>query len=650
MARKSDIAKRSSGVVLELGRLLDAVREGRLDERANPGAFDGEDAEILRHANTLVDELVRPLRIAAGSLSEIAAGKIPEFVIDPYQGEFDTIKRNINTFLATMQGLHHEARDLINAITAGQLHARGNEEDFQGTWRELIAGMNGVVDAFERPFQIASTCVLEITDGKMPPPIRRGLKGDYGRLARNLNILVSTVQHMTSAVVRLSQSAVAGRLDQRIAQDEFTGDWQSLVRGINETLDSALAPINEAGQILERLAAYDLRARVQGDYAGDHAQIKNALNLTAETLNQAMIQVSTSARAVAQATERIVGTAQEVTTGTQRQVSAVGQITDMTTTLVDKANGNAALSEDALERAGDVNTAVGTGKAGVERVAAVMSEVVAATDASTAVMQEIDAIAAQTDALAVTANSEAGKVASSGRGFAVVADEVRRLARQSKDAANKMDLLLGEVAQLLKVSRQQGNGSTCESIASVVQEIQQIAFQTNMLAVNAAVEAAHVGAASAGFESITTEIRGLALRVKGAAERTRTLTQGAHSAAEGGQEIAIELNQDFSAIVRGVSSMTESIGVIASATTDQQSSMRAMAEAMRAIRDVTDNNARSAKDSAAVAGKLTSETASLARLVDRFKLEENAAIDVAHPSSDTGVRSAATRGVEQLTG
>jgi methyl-accepting chemotaxis protein len=620
MTRKSDKQKPIFTVSIELERLVTAIRAGRLDERASLNGQDAESEQILRLANTLVDELVHPLRVAAGSLAEIAAGNIPEFVIDDYQGEFDTIKRNINNFLATMQGMHHEAQDLISAITSGRLHARGNAWDFEGTWRELISGMNGVVDAFERPFQIASGCVREISDGKMPPPISQRLKGEYGRLAHNLNDLSRTVRHMTNAVAGLCESAVGGKLDQRISEEQFAGDWQTLVRSINETLDAALAPIQEAGEVLEQIADYDLRVRVEGDYAGDHARIKDALNVTAENLNQAMLQVSGSTEAVAKASHRIASAAQAVTLGTERQVSAVDSITNKTANLLKQAEGNAALSQNALSRTREVNSSVDTGKASADRVATVMADVVAATEASTAVIQEIDAIAIQTDTLAITANAEAGKVASSGRGFAVVADEVRRLAQQSKDAANKIDSLLIDIGKLLASVEKEGRSHTKDAIASIVQEIQQIAFQTNLLAVNAAVEAAHVAAASSGFEAITGEIRGLAHRVKGAAERTRTLTQGAHGAAEGGRGIATELGKDFEDIVASVSCITESIETIAAATNDQQQSMRTMAEAMNAIQEVTDNNARSAAGSSTDANSLTRETAALAQLVRRFKL------------------------------
>ena len=58
------------------------------------------------------------------------------------------------------------------------------------------------------------------------------------------------------------------------------GDFRKIVEGVNDTLDAVHGPINEAAQVLEKLAQRDLRARVTGSYQGDHASIKEALNAT----------------------------------------------------------------------------------------------------------------------------------------------------------------------------------------------------------------------------------------------------------------------------------------------------------------------------------------------------------------------------------
>jgi methyl-accepting chemotaxis protein len=124
----------------------------------------------------MLDGLVGPLRLASRALDQIAHGSIPEFVTEDYTGEFDLIKRNVNTFLATMYGMHHEIQNLVQAIKHGRLLTRGNDWDFEGKWRELIAGLNEVIDTFMHPFEVVATCMSRISRGDIQSPSRVGTR------------------------------------------------------------------------------------------------------------------------------------------------------------------------------------------------------------------------------------------------------------------------------------------------------------------------------------------------------------------------------------------------------------------------------------------------------------------------------------------
>jgi methyl-accepting chemotaxis protein len=604
----------------ELRAMVSAIKRGELDTRMVADGLEPDERELATLVNDLADELVAPLRLASHSLSQIARGIIPEFVIDEYEGEFNTIKRNINTFLATMHGMHHEAQNLIMAVTSGRLRERGNDWDFEGEWRSLIAGMNSVVDAFEAPFQQVSTSIQDISQGHMPPLVRTTWRGDYRRLMLDVNQLISTLQRIQQSIVGLSQAAIAGKLGERIP-DAFEGDWRQLTEGMNATLDAALAPIQEAGEILSRIADYDLRARVEGNYAGDHARIKDALNRTAETLNGALSQVAESTASVADGGKQITQAAALVRDGTERQARAVQEITERVNAVAADADDNARRSQVALERARSVVAVTMNGKTMAESMVVMMTEVVQAAESSGAIIQEINGIAEETDALAVSAGVEAVRVAASGRGFAVVADEVRRLAGQSKRAAGQMQVLLGRSVDNDESQAQGGGDQTRQAISGVVQEIQQISLQTNMLAVNAAVEAAHVAAASAGFEAVTGQVRDLAQRAKAAADRTTSLTNRARESAQSGSGLATELSRGLGSISDGVEAMTGLVEQIAGSTDQQRESMVQVITAMTPIRDVTEQNAVGAKASADVARTLGSATQTLTHLVPRFQLK-----------------------------
>jgi methyl-accepting chemotaxis protein len=85
----------------------------------------------------------------------------------------------------------------------------------------------------------------------------------------------------------LTTAALEGRLSTRGDAHKFQGGYRDIVQGVNDTLDAVIKPVQDAAIVLERLANKDMTARVTSDYQGDHAKIKEAVNLAAETWTRA---------------------------------------------------------------------------------------------------------------------------------------------------------------------------------------------------------------------------------------------------------------------------------------------------------------------------------------------------------------------------
>ncbi len=600
----------------ELGRLVEDLRAGRLDARGDLAGLDPDAAASLALVNEALEILVQPLRMASGSLAQIAAGTIPEFVIDEYRGEFNEIKRNINTFLATMHGMHQEAQCLIQAVKEGRLRARGNDWDFTGAWARLIAGMNEVVESFERPFEITSRCVQDVSRGSMSGSVSVRLKGDYGRLVRDLNLLLGNLGRLTASILALSRAAVAGRLEERIGSEPFQGDWRRMVESLNATLDAALAPVREASAVLEQVAAYDLSARMDGDYAGDHARVKTALNKTAETLNQALLQVAATVEHVATGGAQIATASRAQADGATRQMGAVEDIVARLEALARQATENAERTERARQAVAEVEQAARSGKEAADRAAGMLAEIHEAATSSTAIIGEIDRVAATTNELAVTAGVEAAAVARSGRGFAVVASEVGRLAQRAKVATTSVD----EAAKRLLGDGAAHDQEATSALERGIRDLLEIAQGTRMLSINAAIEAEHVAAASKGFEGVTALVKDLAQQSKDAAQKTEALTKRTLAAASRGTEVSCDLDAGMERAIEAAALTASLIEEIAVASHTQQEGVEAVAAATASIEAVSKANAESAAGSTGVADGLVSETSELSAMVGRFRL------------------------------
>jgi hypothetical protein len=174
----------------EILRLAEAMMEGRLSERGTPSDFDGEDARLISLVNRMLDALVSPLRLAANAIDQISHGTIPPFVIDDYKGEYNTLKQNLNILLATLYGLHNETRNLIVNINEGKLKARGNDWDFGGIWRDLIAGVNGTLDAVTDPLIEAGSILKLLSNYDLTARMNGRYRGEHAMIKKDRKSVV----------------------------------------------------------------------------------------------------------------------------------------------------------------------------------------------------------------------------------------------------------------------------------------------------------------------------------------------------------------------------------------------------------------------------------------------------------------------------
>ena len=210
-------------------------------------------------------------------------------------------------------------------------------------------------------------------------------------------------------------------------------------------------PIDEARDVLERVAERDLSVRMDGDYHGDHGQIKSALNGALEniahtfaSLISAIEQVSAGAAEIGDGSHDLAGAASE-------QAGAVDQVSSRLQQVDGRTRKNAA---DALQARSIIDAATQKTQKGVEAMADLakaVNDIKASADATAKIVKTIDVqIAFQTNLLALNAAIEAARAGDAGRGFAVVAEEVRSLALRSAEAAKNTATLIE--ASMAKVS------------------------------------------------------------------------------------------------------------------------------------------------------------------------------------------------------
>lgn len=436
------LRKNSKALIEDANALSRAAIEGKLATRADASKHQGDFRKIVQGVNDTLDSVIGPLNVAADYVDKISKGNVPPKITDQYNGDFNTIKNNLNQCIDAVNLLVGDAVLLAKAAVEGKLATRADATKHQGDFRKIVQGVNDTLDSVIGPLNVAADYVDKISKGNIPAKITDQYNGDFNAIKNNLNQCIEAVNGLVTDAQSLSQAAVEGRLSTRSDAAKHAGDFRKIVEGVNKTLDAVINPIMEATQVLEALSHYDLRARVMGEYSGDHARIKTALNNTGKALHDALSQVADAVEQVSSASQQIASSSQQVAQGASEQASSLEETSSSLEEMSGMTKQNADNTIQARSLAQSTKEAAEKGGTAMSRMIDAMEKIRAASEGTSQIIKDINEIAFQTNLLALNAAVEAARAGDAGRGFAVVAEEVRSLALRSKEAAKKTEDLI----------------------------------------------------------------------------------------------------------------------------------------------------------------------------------------------------------------
>ncbi|WP_321476873.1 MCP four helix bundle domain-containing protein [uncultured Paludibaculum sp.] len=216
------------------------------------------------------------IRDRAALAQQIAAGDVTVDV--QAKSEQDLLGKSFIQVVETLRRLIGEADRLAKAAIAGNLASRGNAEQFQGGYRQIVGGFNQTLDAVIGPLNMSAEYMDRISKGDIPPKITDSYSGDFNEIKNNLNNCIDNIKALVSDANMLVGAALAGRLATRADASKHQGDYRRIIDGVNQTLDAVIGPLNMSAEYMDRISKGELPPKITDSYSGDFNEIKNNLN------------------------------------------------------------------------------------------------------------------------------------------------------------------------------------------------------------------------------------------------------------------------------------------------------------------------------------------------------------------------------------
>ncbi len=229
-------------------------------------------------------------------------------------------------------------------------------------------------------------------------------------------------------------------------------------------------------------------------------------------------------------------------------------------------------------------------------------------------------------------SNSANEQAASLEETAAAVEEITSIIKSSNEKVNRMSILANDLNTSAKDGEEQASRTTkamedidkqVNSINDAITVIDQIAFQTNILSLNAAVEAATAGEAGKGFAVVAQEVRNLASRSSEAAKEIKGIVENATNKANEGKAIADNMIGGYTNLNKKITETIDLISNVTEASKEQETGIVQINDAINSLDQATQINASSATQISNLANEVSSLSTNLLSIADRTNYNEN---------------------------
>ncbi|GHU74970.1 hypothetical protein FACS1894188_04800 [Clostridia bacterium] len=520
------------------------------------------------------------------AMTELSNGDL-SFKARSEDDSHDEIGKIYNNFAHVVSAI----RRLVDGLKImSERHEKGDykyripEEHHTGTYLGIVRSVNDMTFTYVDNFTEVLGVLGKFGEGDFGADVKQ-YPGELQMGNKIVDGLRANFSHVSGEISALAKKASDGDLSFRADTAAAKGTWLDILNNLNNLVININKPIEEASDILQKMARGDLSVKMEGSYKGDFENIKTNMNYMLTELSSYINIIRETLGAVSR--------------------------NDITAEITKPFVGDF----DGIKSA--INNIIQT-------LNVIIKDIALASESVSAGAKQI---AESSMVLAQTATTQAASVEELSSSLSIVSEQTN----SNADASNRAD----ELAKASKITGTKGdeamtrmlksmeeiNGAS-RGIGKIIKVIDDIAFQTNLLALNAAVEAARAGEHGKGFAVVAEEVRSLAGRSSVAAKETTELVANSIQKTEEGSRTATATADALREIIGQVDDISSIIAQISKASNEQNQNISQINNGIAQIAETTMQNTSASEESASSAEELSSQSEILHSTVASFKFKK----------------------------
>jgi len=189
-------------------------------------------------------KISKPIVDVTEASKELASGKMVKNLEVNTKDEVYELAKAFNNMKSKIKNVIEETQLLAKAANDGRLDYRAKVSDFEGSYKDIVDGINQAFDNLIKPLNVTAEYIDRISKGDIPPKIVEEYKGDFNEIKNNINQCIDAINLLIKDTYGLVDKATEGRLNERADASRHQGDFRRLVEGINATLDRLVGLID----------------------------------------------------------------------------------------------------------------------------------------------------------------------------------------------------------------------------------------------------------------------------------------------------------------------------------------------------------------------------------------------------------------------